>query len=196
MIAGFLDDTRPIRDGEEFGGAPVLGRGEQLPRLWADGFSHLIVAIGDNSARLRLSALAEAEGFALATVIHPGAIVAPDVAIGRGSVVLAGAVINPGARVGANVIVNTSASVDHECEVRDGAHIGPGARLGGRVVVERGAWIGIGATVKDRVSIGAGSIVGAGAVVVRDIPPGVVAYGVPARVQRMVDQDERQDQTH
>lgn len=36
---------------------------------------------------------------------------------------------------------------------------------------------------------GAGSIVGAGSVVVRDVPDGVLAYGVPAKVIRKVRDD-------
>lgn len=45
-------------------------------------------------------------------------------------------------------------------------------------------WLGGGALVLPGVSVGADSIVGAGAVVTRDVPPGVVAIGNPARVVR------------
>ena len=41
--------------------------------------------------------------------------------------------------------------------------------------------------VPRRVTIGAGTFIGAGAVVVADLPAGVVAYGVPARVVRPND---------
>jgi acetyltransferase-like isoleucine patch superfamily enzyme len=52
--------------------------------------------------------------------------------------------------------------------------------------VERGAQIGVNATVLPYVRIGEGAIVGAGSVVTRDIPPGSVAYGNPARPARRV----------
>jgi len=45
-----------------------------------------------------------------------------------------------------------------------------------------GAVIGGGCVVMPFVKIGAGAIVGAGSLVTKDIPPGVVAYGSPARV--------------
>jgi acetyltransferase-like isoleucine patch superfamily enzyme len=53
-----------------------------------------------------------------------------------------------------------------------------------RVVIERDVWIGANATILPGVRIGAGTVVGAGAVVTADLPPGVVALGVPARVAR------------
>ncbi len=185
-IAGFLDDVDRHRHGESFCNARVLGGFEQLEALRAQGVRHAFVAIGDCESRLRAARRALAVGFELPVMRHPNTVVANDVNIGIGTVLAAGCVINPAAQVGANVIVNTSASIDHDCLIEDGVHVGPGARLGGRVMVGLGSWIGIGATVSHGVRVGAGSILGAGAVAVRDIPDGVVAYGVPAKVMREV----------
>ena len=49
-------------------------------------------------------------------------------------------------------------------------------------VVERGASLGSGAVVLGGVRVGAGAIVGAGAVVTRDVSPGAVVAGSPARI--------------
>ena len=46
------------------------------------------------------------------------------------------------------------------------------------------AWIGAGVIVQDGCTIGEGTIVGAGAVVNADLPPKVIAVGIPARVLR------------
>lgn len=48
-------------------------------------------------------------------------------------------------------------------------------------------WLGGGAIVCPGVTIGADTVVGAGAVVTSDLPPGVLAVGVPARVVRRLE---------
>lgn len=186
-IVGFLDDVNPGRHGDEFYGAEILGGKEQLEQLLYRGVKHILLGFGDCKMRLELTRTLQARGFSLPVAIHPRATVVEDIVLGSGTVIAAGAVVNPGVRIGSSVIINTSASVDHECIIGDAVHIGPGAHLAGRVVIGQAAHIGIGATVVDRVHIGSGVIIGAGAVVMNDIPDSVVAYGVPARIKRMVD---------
>jgi acetyltransferase EpsM len=105
--------------------------------------------------------------------------------LGAGCLVAAQAVINPGAQIGDNVIVNTSASVDHDCVIEGHVHIAPGARLAGEVKIGCETLIGIGACFKPGLSIGRNCVVGAGAVVLRDLPDHSVVAGNPARPLRV-----------
>lgn len=57
--------------------------------------------------------------------------------------------------------------------------------------IRRGARIGGGAILCPGVEIGAEAFVGAGAVVTKDVPPGVLVVGSPARVLRDVPDEER-----
>jgi acetyltransferase-like isoleucine patch superfamily enzyme len=52
------------------------------------------------------------------------------------------------------------------------------------IVLEDNVWLGGRVIVLAGVTIGADSVIGAGSVVTRDVPPKVVAAGVPARVIR------------
>jgi acetyltransferase EpsM len=186
-IVGFLDDVNLGRKGTEFCDATILGGREQLEPLRNNKIRHIILGFGDCQARLALSSVVNQYGFELTTVVHPRAVIARDIIVGLGTVIMAGVVVNPGSAVKDNVILNTLSSIDHDCVIENGVHIGPGAHIGGGAIIGEGTWVGIGAIIKDNIKIGRGSIIGAGAVVIKDIPDGVVAFGVPAKVIRSVE---------
>ncbi|MBE6636929.1 MAG: sugar O-acetyltransferase [Ruminococcaceae bacterium] len=54
------------------------------------------------------------------------------------------------------------------------------------VTIGDDVWIGTGAIILPGITIGSGSIIGAGSVVTHDIPPNVLAFGVPCRVAREI----------
>ncbi|KHG41718.1 MULTISPECIES: gamma carbonic anhydrase family protein [Aphanizomenon] len=56
--------------------------------------------------------------------------------------------------------------------------------------IERGCLIGIGAIVLNGVRVGTGSIIGAGAVVTKNVPPGSLVMGIPAKVVRQLADTE------
>lgn len=55
------------------------------------------------------------------------------------------------------------------------------------VVIGDNVFVGARSMILKGVTIGDDSVIGAGSIVVSDIPPGVIAAGVPARVQRAVE---------
>jgi acetyltransferase-like isoleucine patch superfamily enzyme len=65
----------------------------------------------------------------------------------------------------------------------------------GRIDVGSRVFIGARAVVLPGVRIGDRSVIGAGSVVTRDVPPGVVAAGSPARVLMTLDEYRRKCQT-
>lgn len=132
-----------------------------------------ICAIGDNRTRQKVGGTAN--------VIHPRASVAKEVHLGRGLFIAANAVVNPGVKIGDGVIINTGAVVDHDCILGSWCHIAPGAVLLGRVEIGIGAMIGANAVIRQGLRVGEWSTVGCGAAVVKEIPPGEVWAGVPAR---------------
>ena len=149
---------------------------------WGQEFSYAFVAIGQNEARKRIACMAMECGYALATVVHPCAIVSTRATVGPGSLVMPGSVINADAVVGQNVIINTGAIVEHDCRVGDSSHIAPRVTLCGGVSVGEETLIGAGAIVLPGVKVGRRAIVGAGAVVLSDVPDDARVIGIPARI--------------
>jgi sugar O-acyltransferase (sialic acid O-acetyltransferase NeuD family) len=122
------------------------------------------------------------QGYRFATIVHPTAFVSKRATLQEGVQVMAGAVIQANSTIGVNTIVNTRASVDHDCTIGNHVHIAPGATLSGGVQVGDKTHIGAGATIIQGIRIGQGCLVAAGAVVVHDVPDGAKVAGVPGRV--------------
>ena len=120
-------------------------------------------------------------GYQFVKLIHPSAVVASNVMLGEGAQIMAGAVIQPGTSVDKNVIVNTKASLDHDCLISNHVHVAPGVTISGGVCVGEGTHIGTGAIIIQGISIGENCLIGAGAVVVADVKDGMAVTGVPAR---------------
>lgn len=66
-----------------------------------------------------------------------------------------------------------------------------GWEYGQPITLGDNVWLGGGVIVCPGVTIGDETVVGAGSVVTRDLPGGVVAFGVPARVQRTIGERDR-----
>jgi maltose O-acetyltransferase len=66
-----------------------------------------------------------------------------------------------------------------------------GWEYGEPITIADNVWLGGGVIVCPGVTIGQDTVVGAGAVVTRDLPAGVVAAGVPARVRREIGEEDR-----
>lgn len=164
--------------GENWCGYPILGR---CLDAWRYADAEFVVAVGKNEARKQIQESLVAQGLQIVTLIHPNAVVAEATVIGEGSVIVAGAVINPGAVLGKGVIVNTCASVDHDCRIGDYVHVAVGANIAGTVTIGDCTWIGAGAVVSNNISITAGCMIGAGAVVVKNIGESGTYIGVPAK---------------
>jgi UDP-perosamine 4-acetyltransferase len=164
------------------GDVPILGTDSLLPALLASGAKKAFVAIGDNHLRLRLLAQVSEMGFELINAVSRDAVVSRSATLGRGLAIMAGAIVNASAEIGDGAIINTNAAVDHDCRIGSGAHIGPGSALAGNVEVGCESFLGAGTCVIPGVRIGNRAIIGAGSVVVQNIPDGVTAIGVPARI--------------
>ena len=135
---------------------------------------------------------------------HPEQVNLYGCTVGAGSKIASFVEIQRGVVLGRNVKVEAFAFIPIGVEIEDGAFIGPhvcftndlypaAVAEGGELLgpddwtvtptrVGAGATIGANATVICGVTIGAGALVAAGAIVTRDVPPGTLVMGCPARI--------------
>ena len=183
-VIGFLDDDAAKHHSLHFN-RPVIGGREQFASLRAQhAVTHVLVAIGNNAARRSTHQAVRAAGLALASAIHPRAVIDPSARIGGGCIVEMGVFVHPEVTIGDGVFLGGSCVIAHHSTVGHHALIGGGAVFGGRVTIGDEALIGVGVAIQPHVSIGARSVIGVGSAVVKDIPDDVIAVGVPAKVIR------------
>ncbi len=164
-------------------GVPVIGNDSDVLGYSPDAIALVngIGSIASTALRQKIYEKYKRQGYRFRQVIHPRAIVSRRVEFCEGVQVMAGAVVNVGTHVGENSIVNTNASIDHDCIVGAHVHIAPGVTLSGGVKVGFCSHIGTGATIVQNVCIGEEVVVGAGAVVLKDIGVKEMVFGVPAK---------------
>jgi bifunctional UDP-N-acetylglucosamine pyrophosphorylase/glucosamine-1-phosphate N-acetyltransferase len=140
-----------------------------------------------------------------------GAEVGDGASVGPYSFLRPGTVLEEGAKVGAycevkNTRVGEGSKVPHLSYVGD-TEIGAGANLGAgtitanydgvnkhRTTVGEGAFTGVNTTLIAPVEVGEDAYTGAGSVINKDVPPGRLAVGSPARAIRESPQSRRKRQ--
>ncbi len=179
-LAGFTSDEA---SGDNLLGLPVTA---SIPSGHLDSGGIVVLAIGDNAIResvwARLSAAVPLDQ--LPSVCHGSAVVAPSARLAPGVVVMQGAIVANEASIGQGGLLNTGSILEHESQLGAFSSLAPRAVTGGRVIVGARSAISIGAVLKHGLTIGEDTVVGGSSYVDRDLPSGVVAYGVPARVIR------------
>jgi acetyltransferase-like isoleucine patch superfamily enzyme len=145
--------------------------------------AHCQLALGPDAARRGRISLQTRAHLGSGALLHPygGSIVLEEnVFLGPASIVYGHG----------GVVIGHDSLVSMHCRILSSNHLVPplGTLIRAQpdlllpTVIGPDVWLGAGVTVLGGVTIGDGCVVGAGAVVTKDLPPGTIALGVPARV--------------
>ena len=151
---------------------------------YASKCDSFLVAIGDKHGgkRCEIANLLKSKYQLKAiSLFHQKSFVCNTSTYGDGLIMMPGSIVNSFTNIGNQCIINTNASVDHECKIGNGVHIMGGAVITGRVKIGDYATIGSNATILPDLEIGSGAFVGAGAVVTKNVNDSDIVIGVPAK---------------
>lgn len=173
-------------------GREIVGKLEDLDSWYREGriSSALIGTANVRALDLRRRAFDQLQSFGipLARAIHPRAFVSPSAMVGEGTFIGPMVTVHSRATIGRNVCVYSGSVIEHDNIVEDHVFIAPGVITTGASTIESGAYLGPGVTIGSGRRVGHDSIIGARAVVLSDVAPHSVAFGVPARVVKSVEE--------
>ena len=115
--------------------------------------------------------------------------------IWNNSVVDYGCVISNNVKIHCSVYIAQYTVIEDDVFMAPGVMVAndlhPGCRYSAQCmkgpIIKKGAQIGVNVTLLPFITVGEGSLIGGGSVVTKDVPPGSVAYGNPARVIKNID---------
>lgn len=172
VIEGIFDDNEDLKYLNNY---PVLGKYDSA----LHPNTPLIISIGNNQIRKQVSNFI-AHSFGI--LRHNSCIIDSLVQIGEGSAFIHGSIVQRDTTIGKHCIINTAATIDHDCVLEDFVHISPNATLCGNVYVGEGTQVGANAVIKQGVKIGKWVTIGAGSVVLNDVADFSIVVGNPAKI--------------
>lgn len=181
-VIGFIDDTEELK-GKIINDIPVLGGFDYLKNF----SGNLAVTIFDYPEKRKeiISKIKKINNkINFPNIISSYSILSKFIEWGEGCIVQLNNIITIDVKIGNFVFINCKTAIGHDVIIGDFTTIYVRVFIGGGVVIGERCLIGSGATILPRVKIGDGSIIGAGSLVNKDIPPKVVAAGVPAKIIR------------
>lgn len=145
-----------------------------------------VIAVADAKTRRKLADKLAGAGIAEGQAVAANAIVGPGVDLGGGAILCHFTTITASARIGRHFHANIYSYVAHDTDIGDFVTLAPRACINGNTIIEDDVYIGTGAVLKQGtpdkpLRIGKGAIIGMGAVVTKDVAPGTVVIGNPAR---------------
>ena len=185
-IVAFLDDNYKNLKYKEIFGISIIGDLNRIEDFDKESY-WFVIAIGNNHIRKKI--FERYNKLKYYTVIHPKAIIAKEVLIGEGTVIMANVVINSYSVIGKQCILNTASVIEHDNILENYVHISPNATLCGEVHVNNCSWVGATSVIKQQISIGENVIIGAGTVVIDDIEGNCTVVGNSGRIIKKGDKN-------
>ncbi len=182
-IEGYIDVAAPSNSRGIMVGAeeiPYLGTDEWLQNCHRA--CNVAICVGNLYLRKKIAQkLSGNPHLCFPNVILNNVAICEDARLGIGCILCSDTKISTHVEIGDFVFINMESMICHDGIIGDYVTLSPAVKIAGNVCIHNNCEIGMGARVKQGITIGQDTTIGAGAVVVKNVEPGIVAVGVPAR---------------
>tara|TARA_A100001011_G_C14150817_1_gene773919 strand:+ start:333 stop:932 length:600 start_codon:yes stop_codon:yes gene_type:complete len=139
-----------------------------------NNYEHWFVALGNNAIRKKIIKRFIDYNEKLTNLIHPKCFVSQFSTLNNGICVMANATVNPGTKINQGSIINTSSSIDHDCDLGCFVHIAPNSTLSGNVKIGELTLVGSGSSIHQGIKLGNNVKTGVGSKIYKDISDNIV----------------------
>lgn len=144
------------------------------------------IAIADANIRSKIVEKCDSSNISLINIFASNSVVLDEVELADGAIICPFVMLTSNIKIGRSFHANIYSYVAHDCVIGDFVTLAPSVKCNGNVVIEDYAYIGTGAIIKQGspgkpTVIGKGAVVGMGAVVTKDVAPGAIVVGNPAK---------------
>jgi len=176
---GYVYDGGSKDVGKFIHGIPVLG---DLSHLKSVDFNEvrLVAAVGRPVWRRKMVEEAKKLGGKFISIIHPTVTISKWAKVGEGAIMQRFCIVMPEVVIGDFFISNGFVGIGHDAFVGDYVQMNPHVVISGGTVIGNDVFIGLRATILPT-RIGDGAVIGACALVTKDVPPNMMAKGMPAK---------------
>lgn len=181
-VGGFLDDRVSL--GTSIDGVQVCGTISSASKLRDALFINAIGSPESYGAKPSIIAKLGVADDAFISIVHPMATVSSSATLGLGCAILSQTSIGSGVKIGRHVMVLQNCVISHDAKIEDFSVLATGVCLSGDVHIGKNAYLGSQSCVRSGLKIGEGALLGIGSVLLRNIPPGEIWCGNPAKLLR------------
>ena len=177
----FVSDD-PAQIGTSLNGLRVIG----FDALRRDPDRLISITVADGPTRRLIAERCRAEGLRFGTIKARTFVEYDNVEIAEGSIFCDFSMCTSNIRIGRFFHANLYSNIAHDTIIGDFVTLAPRVCINGNIVIEDDVYIGTGATFKQGLPtrplvIGRGAVIGMGAVVTKNVEPGAIVVGNPAR---------------
>jgi sugar O-acyltransferase (sialic acid O-acetyltransferase NeuD family) len=158
---------------------PVISEEDLLEK---ENPSSTLLAMGIGDPKILTKLAEKFKNFTFPNIIHPTAIIDErEVHLGKGNIITAGVIFTVCINVGDFNIFNLSATVGHDCSIKNCNIINPNVNISGNVFIGNANLLGVGSVILQNKNIGDNCIIGAASLVTKDVIDNATVIGIPAK---------------